>query len=376
MKSKASAMIAVAALALGGQSAQAQSSVAITAVDVPAQTDTRVSVPVTRQAVGSFEIATGGISSNTIVLDGASFANDQFPLNSQGNPLFYARFTSGALEGRWFNIAGHDATSVDLNTENTGDPADLSAAQDGDTLTIYPHWTMQSLLPDGLLGLSFTSSPSPFSPEFRVLLPRDSDGVGTNVPALTSLFYLGEPQNGWFSQGGTPSDDLVIAPQGTLILRNTNAVPAAVSGDASSPAAESGISLADAAGSELTFLAAGGRPAVELVEQIAVEDVQNDTVVGVNNIETVTLAESGLASAIDNSPSPFSRTDLLFLAPTAQAGAGFDPPATESFFRLNGDFFTFGGDPANDAEIAPGQVVIIRKDAGTAGSTDDLVTGN
>jgi len=370
MKSKASAMIAVAALALGGQSAQAQSSVAITAVDVPAQTDTRVSVPVTRQAVGSFEIAAGGISGNTIVLDGASFANDQFPLNSQGNPLFYARFTSGALEGRWFNIAGHDATSVDLNTENTGDPADLSAAQDGDTLTIYPHWTIESIFPEGLSDFAFSDSPSPFNPGFQVLLPRDSDGTGTNVPALTSLIHLdgSPPFDGWLTVGGTAAGDFVVAPQGTLTLRNTNPINTGVANDPGT--------LVDESTGALTFFALGGSTDFRVIEQVPVEGVANDSVLGTGSVEPVTVAESGLGSVIENSSSPFAPGDQVILFPESASGDGFNLPGATTLIKLNGNFVTLGNVPADDLELSPGEAILIRKAAGTPGSSADWDVSN
>lgn len=354
----------LAATALGGSPVLAESSVAITSVQVPAQTDTRVSLPVTRQAVGSFEIAANGITGNTVTLDGAGFAGGDFPANSQGSPLFYARFTSGELEGRWFNIVGQSGDALDLNIEDTASPADLSAAGEGDTLAIYPHWTVDTIFPAGLEGLSFTASPSPFNQQFRVLIPRDSDGVGTDTPVSTILFYV---SGSWFNTFGAPAGSTVVAPQGTLTLRNTNPVS---TGNPDDPG-----TLVDESSGDLTFIAAGGRESMRVVERIPVESAQNDTVVGVNNIETVTLGESGLGAVIDNSPNPFNRTDLLVVAPSPDAGAGFDVPASDVFFRFGGAFFNTGGVSADDFELKPGQVVIIRKEAGTPGSLD-LVTND
>jgi len=364
MKFQAGAILAIATLAVTGQSAMAGNSAAVTVFEAPAQTDTRVSLPVTRQAVGEFEIASGGIVNNTVTLDGASFGVEQFALNSQGNPLFYVRFTSGALNGRWYNIAAHDSTSLTLNKENAGDAADLAAASDGDTLVIYPHWTIDTIFPDGLAGLSFTASANPFNPGFRVLLPRDSDGTGTDVPALTTLIYLGT-SNAWVTTAAQSADDFVVAPQGTMILRNTNDVD---TGEADDPG-----TLVDESTGSLSFYAIGGAADIQVIESVPIVNAQNDTVLGANNIFPVTLASSGLDAVIDNSPSPFTPTDRLILAPEPVAGGGFDPASTQVFIRLGGLFVTTAGAPAGDVELKSGQVLIIRKDAGTPGTSVEWI---
>ena len=106
-------------LAVAASIAPAQQGTGVTAINLPAGSDTYVSVPFTENAVGEFAIATGGINGNTLTLAGASFGPDQFGANSNGEPLYYVRFTSGALAGKWYNIASHQTNTVSLNRDST-----------------------------------------------------------------------------------------------------------------------------------------------------------------------------------------------------------------------------------------------------------------
>lgn len=359
------AALSAASLMAASGSALAEGSVAITSLTVPASTDTRVSVPVTQEAVGTFQLAANG-SGNTVSLTGAAFApGTEFPANSAGNPLFYARFTSGALAGRWFNIVSNGAGTIDLNVEDTAEAANVSAALAGDSLEIYPHWTVSALFPADFLGLAFTVSTSPSARSFEVLLPRDSDGVGTDVPAGTGLFYFGTPFNTWLNFGFTPAPDTVVAPQATLILRNNNPVSTGLPDDPGT--------LIDESSGDLTFIGLGSRGGFEVIENIPVLSTKNDTTLGLNNITAVTLDESGLDAVIGNLVSPTSRDELLVSSPPV-AGAGPDVPFLQQFVRFNGNWFTSNLQPAGDFEIAPGSVVVVRKLAGTPGSSVDLKT--
>ena len=115
--------VATAALAAGLPAVAGAQGVGAFSVDVPAQADTRVSVPFANEPFGEFEVQSA--SGNTATLAGASFPN-AFPLNSQGNASYYVRFTTGDLAGRWFNIVGQDADSVSLNIEEHRQPRPTS----------------------------------------------------------------------------------------------------------------------------------------------------------------------------------------------------------------------------------------------------------
>jgi len=358
-------MLAVAALWLAGQSAVAQTaSVAVTAVDVPAQTDTAVAVPQVNQVVGEFDVTSA--TADTVTIGGAGFATGQFPLNSQGNPLYYVRFLAGPLAGQWFNVDAQNGETLTLSLEDTGDaPAvDLSTIPFDDfsgDLLILRHWTVAELFPDSLEGATFAASPNPFQITFSIFLPRDSDGPGTNVATPTRLFYNGQSGQ-WQTTAGVPADDFVVLPQGAMTLRNDLPIS---TGEADEPG-----TLVDESTGSLVFYGQGAFLDVPTIENVPIAGVENDVVLGAGNLFPVTLAASGLDDVIAASPNPFQITDSVFLAPLSNAGDGFNLASADRFIRVNDAFLTTAGSPADDVVIEPGQVITIRNDAGTPDTTE------
>ncbi|QDU70593.1 TIGR02597 family protein [Mucisphaera calidilacus] len=357
MKTTFKAITAVAALALAG-SVQAEVEVGYNLTQVPASADTRVSIPFQNEAVGTFTVAS--VNGDTVTFndpDGV-LAAATLGTNGAGRPLYYARFIEGDLAGRWFNVAAQNGTALSLTVEGTTVPATdlLASALANQKVVVAAHWTVEAIFPDGFEGLTFNASPSPFQPTFRVLIPQETDGTGIDIPSLSTLFYIG---GDWRLISGQLANDFVVEPQGTITLRN----PASEStGEENDPE-----TLIDESTGNLIFLPAGDAAGFDIVESIAIENVQNDTVVGLGNGQATTLGATGIADAIDNSPSPFAPTDriLIYAAPTA--GAGFDLPTTTTVIKFNGSLITVTGQPANDLEVLPGQVVIIRKAAGVPG---------
>lgn len=348
-----------AGLALTATAVNAQeSAVGVAAVDVPAQTDTRVSLPVTRQAVGTFAVAPSGVSGDTVTLDGASFATDAFPLNSQDRPLYYVRFTSGALEGMWFNVASHTSNSLTLVVEDTEVAADLSSAAEGDELTIIPHWTIETIFPPELEGLSFDASPSFFQPGFRVVVPNNSD-VGTNRSSVDALIFI-EAQQEWRNLSNQPRGDLVVGPQRTLTLRNTNPVS---TGEEDDPG-----TLADESSGNRQFLMLGVQNAVKVIERVPYDNGAVDVIVSANNLFPVKLSEANLDQVLNDSGAFFTPKDRLVLFPEAQADGGFNPSSEEAVIRVGDNYVNLSNQNRNDRELQPGEVFIIRQqDAGAAG---------
>jgi len=145
MRNTASAILAIAVLALAGQSASAQgNSVGVNAVHVPAGSDTYVSVPFTDELAD--ELTVDSVSGTMqLNLTTGGLTADEFA------DLYYVRFTSGALNGRWFTITANGANTLTVD-------GDVSAAANGDELSVFKHWTISSLFPDGLAGVSFRSA--------------------------------------------------------------------------------------------------------------------------------------------------------------------------------------------------------------------------
>ncbi|WP_428387967.1 TIGR02597 family protein [Mucisphaera sp.] len=348
---------AIAALAIAGSAHAQEAQVGYAAVTVPAGTDTRVSIPFQENSLGEFTIA--AINGDTLTVnDPEGLLNTTLGTNAQGRPLYYARFADGPLAGRWFNIVSQSGTQLQLVVEGSDASAAtlLQSAGLNQTIAVLPHWTIEAIFPDGAEGLTFAASPNPFQPTFRILVPQETDGVGVNIPALTGIFYL----NGdWRTRTGGFANDFVLEPQGTLILRN----PAPLStGEADDPQ-----TLIDESSGNLSFFGVGQSLGFNIVESIAIENVQNDTILGTGVTEPTTLAASGLSQVVDNSPSTLSPGDqvLIFDAPAAESG--FDPAAATTVIKVNDSFVTLAGDPANDLVIDPAQVIVVRKNPGVPG---------
>lgn len=356
MKHMAFACVAAGLMASAFASNAFAQPVAYACVPVPANTDTLVSVPVVKRCVGEFTVAS--VSGNAIELTGSSIQT--YSTNSQGRALYYARVVDGPLCGQWFDIEDQSGDTVFLNVEDT--PASgasvldngASGLQVGDTVAIIEKWTMACLFPDGFLGLTHTASPSPFSVQFTVFLPYDSDGVGVNTPAATQVFYLAGATNAWLFTNGTPADNAVLEPQGVAIIRNTNA---ASTGNPDDPE-----TLQDESTGDLSFYVTGECKTIKVIECVPTEAVDNDARLGAANLFATTLDTSGLLTAITPSPSPFSISDsVIVVAPPVQ-NAGFNPPQSAQFFNFGGTFFTTGGAPAGTTPIGVTQTLILRKD--------------
>ena len=58
---------------------------------------------------------------------------------------YYLKFISGALEGAWYNIKANDSYSIEIEI----DDSEIAMISVGDSFQIIPHWSLNTLLPDG-----------------------------------------------------------------------------------------------------------------------------------------------------------------------------------------------------------------------------------
>jgi len=360
MKANTVAVGAAGLTALAASAAHAQPSAGVSSLAVPAQTDTRVAVPFSQQAVGEFSVAANGISASTVTLAGADFSDGRFTTNSQGSPLFYVRFTSGDLEGRWFNIDQQDGDTLTLSVEDTGDSAAsaLGDASEGDTLEVIPHWTIAELFPDGQEGFSFLESGNPFNPQFEILLPANG-GAGVNRPTTSSLLYT---DGDWVFRAGGNADDVVVEPQRTLILRNNGSLD---TGEANNPA-----TLGDESTGSLRFVPGGRVPDFEVIEQIPVRSQESDVIFSADNATATTLGQLNLQQIMTQSSNPFQPTDQLLVFPDPEPQNGLNVSAATTVLNIGGTLTTRLGENAEDIQVRPGEVFILRKAAGTPGDID------
>lgn len=376
MRRKAIAILAIAVLAISGHSVSAQNDqVAVTSVPLPADSDTRVSVPVENEVVGAFEL-TAGPAGNTVDLDNATnFTTDQF------KGTHYARFTSGNLEGQWFTIIANGTDSLELGTRAGGldpvsvsTPANLAGAVDGDTLVIVKFWTMGTLFPPTLKGITFdaTTGGSLADRTTQVLIPNVTDPqfansfTGQGKSALTTLIFVDVAQTtGWFDTSFKPQDDFVLPPNFSFIIRNTGR---------DAPTTDDAATVADEGSNDLVYAPAGDFPNLVTVTPLKTASGGNDVAVGVSSLFPVKLSDlelGGTSAFVDTTGAQLAdRGDqILFFDPAvAQVGKS----ASETFVFVNlgqttGWFDTGFQTPRDDFEIPAGVGIIVRKVGAPAG---------
>jgi uncharacterized protein (TIGR02597 family) len=149
-------------------------------VTVLGNSDSYMSIPFTRPIAESHAVA--AIAGNMVTLSNANWATGQYVYAAgvQSN-VYYARFDSGALEGRAYNVVSNDATTLILDLGSDV----LDAAAIGDAVSIVPHWSLDSAFPN---GDGIFASPSPGNRFSEVLLP-DSTATGVNLSSSKIYFF-------------------------------------------------------------------------------------------------------------------------------------------------------------------------------------------
>lgn len=109
--------------------------------------DTIIGITLNRVPIAGGIIDSVNLENKTIIpLGTTSWENDSFVYDAAINPEhYYVKFTSGALEGAWFDIRANTNFSISLNIGQN----DLSLLSKGDRFEIIPHWTLNKLFPKG-----------------------------------------------------------------------------------------------------------------------------------------------------------------------------------------------------------------------------------
>jgi len=371
MTSKASAILAIAALMLVGPSAFAQSVGISKPVVAKAGSDTRFAVPHVRDCLGEFDIASVDAGNSTITLN-----SDPGALSAG---KCYVRVLDGALAGEWFTISAKSGTTLTLveGVNTSTSPADLTGLANTDSVLVCKHWTLATIFPPNLAGLSFPAIENVAnigSRTYTLLLP-DNESGGINK-SLTggSFIFINDPANsfvGWFTTGGQPADDVVIAPQGTMVVRNE--------ANASTGDPDDTATVIDESTGDLTLYAAGERRDVKRIARIPTFASDNDYRVQPAQGLPITLGESGLFTSgvvrpeTDVTQLPAPDTVLLYDNSKVGINKAFDGG---SFFYANDPgngfvgWFTTGGQPADDVVLDGGEVIVIRRSGTSAGEVE------
>lgn len=109
--------------------------------------DTIIGITLNRIPVAGGIVDSVNLENKSIILLGTtSWKDGSFVYDAVLNPEhYYVKFTSGALEGAWFDIRANTNFSISLNIGRN----DLSLLSKGDKFEIIPHWSLNKLFPNG-----------------------------------------------------------------------------------------------------------------------------------------------------------------------------------------------------------------------------------
>ena len=210
--------------------------VGVYSIECPANADTRFSIPTTRAPEFTGVVESVQSAPAKIAAKGEpNWATNKFVYaeGSQSNH-YYLKFTSGELEGAWYDITSNDAYSVTINIGE----AELEKVAVGNTFQIIPHWTPATLFPD---GASFTkcNSKAPDNVSYIYKYTGYENGeiiypTGKNNSPMMRYFYSTyNNRNSWMSSLTTIANDDIIEPNAVLFVRQPTDVSTTInlSGD-------------------------------------------------------------------------------------------------------------------------------------------------
>ncbi|MFT6794280.1 MAG: hypothetical protein ACJAR1_002287 [Rubritalea sp.] len=113
-----------------------------------AESDTPFSLPLNRPKVFRGQLDT--ISVNTINIANADFtASELVYADGSQNEKYYLLFNTGTLEGRTFDVTANSMNSITVDQDGDTDIQTLIGAASTDNFEIRPHWTLDTLFPNG-----------------------------------------------------------------------------------------------------------------------------------------------------------------------------------------------------------------------------------
>lgn len=335
----------IAAALMGYASAQTATTVPVgyISLTVPAASDTNIAVPLQRASVWSG--ASTGITADTVSVAASSFTASQF-----GAETHMLQVTSGPLSGRIFPILSNATGNVVV------DPVVATSLQAqgfvvGNTFTIRPYWTLDTLFPAGA-GVGQNSDP--FSP-ITSLYFADNELTGSNRSLLDNFFYYdgsGGGDAGWYDV-----NDLGAGLQGGKTIQPSSALTVRNLGE-----------------SALSMVVSGEVPSVSPKLLVVSDTQENDNVLQVPLPVDTSLNQSQLfeSGAVADSSDPFAPTDVVYIYDPE--GTGLNPSTSATYFHYDG---SGGGDAGwydvNDLGsgvigtglvIKAGSQIVIRKAAG------------
>lgn len=326
--------IAAALLTLLGHTAGAANAVGYNKITVPANSDVLVSVPFNEDAAGTYSVSS--ISSATISVN-ETLAADTF------DNTYYVRITSGNAAGLWSTVSSNAAGELTVQDEDI-----LSDVTAGDTLDVLPHHTLETVLPDRLVDVSFIASTgSGFSLTINTTVRTWSADVGINQSPANTYYY--HESGEWRTLAGGNADATIFTPDDIMVIRNSDDTEA------------------------LSYIVSGNVPEGAIGQLLSTHASDDDTYTSSGRPVGITLDELGLGGSAafkGSTGSGFSLTinDTLRVYDNTTAGINKSPASTYYYHETEG-WRTLADAPAGDTVIPAGTGFVIRKVSGTT-STD------
>lgn len=215
--------LAAALMLLGPISYAQQNVVGFNKINVPANTDVRLTVPFTTipcsgtgaQDASALFTVTGTASGSTINVAPGSLTSGAFTAANVTKSSYYVRFLTGNAKGLWITIKSNDSGAFVLDDSYVAQRAALvGKVAAGDTFRVYKHHTIASLFTSDLLGVSFVNNTT------LLLYENDIDTVAQNPSAWKQVVYTTSGGGKWTGSGvdGTT----ILRPESQFVLRNSS----------------------------------------------------------------------------------------------------------------------------------------------------------
>lgn len=195
-------------------------------IDCPASSDTYIGLSISRPSAFAGEVE--GVAENgAVVASGEpNWAENRFVYESGSqSDHYYLKFTSGELEGAWFDIVGNSSYSVEIDIPDS----ELKKIALGDSFEIIPHWTLSTLFPDGgglavaqssfsRAGASIVRTYAYFDESEGWIYP---DGCN-NAPSKS--YFFRQSKNSWLDYSNKNASDAVLAPNSVVKITQEEGV--------------------------------------------------------------------------------------------------------------------------------------------------------
>lgn len=246
------ASAALAALAASASAADASSQVfGAYNMTCAANSQKYLSIPLTRSPAFAGKVERAPSGAEITASGNAKFTAGGFVYKAGSQPnRYYLKFTSGELEGAWFDISNNSAYSVEIDIGS----ADTAKVAAGDSFEIIPHWTLATLFPKGAGFVKSTSKTLSLTSCTSVgkFTAQESDGsittpVGVvSAPVKTYLYRQYGNVSAWVEKSSptVSRNDDIVEPNAVLLIKQPASAKASITFSGKVPMCATSLEIA------------------------------------------------------------------------------------------------------------------------------------